>query len=70
MSNKAKKLKDAAIENCTGGQNAFQHNVSGKVLETDQVKKAAEVVAGKHLQDGTIDPNRFPWSPIESSGEE
>lgn len=60
------RISDDDARNCTGGEAAFQHKVSGKILTANQVKEGANVVGGRLLQDGTIDPDRFPWTPIQT----
>ncbi len=62
-----KTLNDKDLEACVGGdsvEGCFEHK-EGKILSGDQVKEAGVVVGGTLLQDGTISPDRFPWSPGE-----
>lgn len=80
MSNRRRQVGDNDLENCSGGDSGnsgkstvdgcFVHKNGKTILSGDQVNQGGVVVGTQHLQDGTIDPDRFPWSPADCPDEE
>ncbi len=70
-----KTLTEKELQMCVGGDSGnsgkptvdgcFAHKNGKKILSGDQVNQGGVVVGTILLQNGTIDPERFPWSPVE-----